>query len=90
MVDSDPFVFFETGFKLIGGCPVKNALLSIFFTLLLVSTLLLPITFAQDYTQLNLPEGANLRLGKGKIEEIQYSPDGTRLAAASSIGVWVL
>ncbi len=69
---------------------MKSALLSIFFTLLLVSTLLLPITFAQDYTQLSLPVGAKLRLGKGNIEEIQYSPDGTRLAAASSIGVWVL
>ena len=69
---------------------MKNALLSIFFTLLLVSTLLLPITFAQDYTQLSLPVGAKLRLGKGNIEEIQYSPDRTRLAAASSTGVWVL
>ena len=69
---------------------MKNALLSIFFTLLLVSTLLLPITFAQDYTQLSSPVGAKLRLGKGNIEEIQYSPDGTRLAAASSIRVWVL
>ena len=54
---------------------MKNALLSIFFTLLLVSTLFLPITFAQDYTQLNLPEGAKLRLGKGGIDGIQYTPD---------------
>ena len=68
---------------------MKNALLSIFFTLLLVSTLFLPIAFAEDYTQLNLPEGAKLRLGKGWINDIQFSPDGTRLAVASSIGIWL-
>ena len=54
-----------------------------------LSTLFLTNTFAQDYTQLNLPEGAKARLGKGKINEIQYSPDGTRLAVAGSIGVWL-
>ena len=27
--------------------------------------------------------------GKGKINEIQYSPDGTRLAVVSSIGIWL-
>ena len=45
--------------------------------------------FAQDYTTLRLPEGANARLGKGKINEIKYSPDGTRLAVASTIGIWI-
>ena len=44
---------------------------------------------AQDYTQWHLPEGAKARLGKGAIHEIQYSPDGTRLAVASSIGIWL-
>ena len=29
------------------------------------------------------------RLGKGEIHEIQYSPDGTRLAVASRIGIWL-
>ena len=46
-------------------------------------------TFAQDYTQFSLPEGAKARLGKGTINEIQYSPDGTRLAVASSIGIGI-
>ena len=47
-------------------------------------------TFAQDYTQWGLPEGAKARLGKGHITgNITYSPDGTRLALASSIGVWI-
>ena len=30
-----------------------------------------------------------MRLGKGTIREIQYSPDGTRLAIASGIGIWL-
>ena len=46
-------------------------------------------TFAQDYTTLGLPEGAKARLGKGKINEIKYSPDSTHLAIASSIGIWI-
>ena len=47
-------------------------------------------TFAQDSPQSHLPEGATARLGKGGISgEIAYSPDGTRLAVASSIGIWL-
>lgn len=39
--------------------------------------------------QIGLPEGATARLGKGIISKIAYSPDGTRLAVGSSIGVWI-
>ena len=46
-------------------------------------------TFAQDSPQWHLPEGATARLGKGRITEIAYSPDGTRLAVAGSIGIWL-
>jgi WD40 repeat protein len=46
-------------------------------------------SFAQDSPQWHLPEGATTRLGKGWLSEIQYSPDGTRLAAAGSLGVWI-
>ena len=45
--------------------------------------------FAQDSPQWHLPEGATARLGKGWLYEIQYSPDGTRLAAAGALGVWI-
>ena len=48
------------------------------FTLLILFTLFSRNTFAQDYTQWGLPEGAKARLGKGSIREITYSPDGTR------------
>ena len=57
--------------------------------LLILSTLYLPCSFAQDYTQWGLPEGAKARIGKGRINDMQYSPDGTILAVASSVGIWL-
>ena len=58
-------------------------------SLLLVSALFLPHSYAQDFPQWGLPEGAKARLGKGWTSDIQYSPDGSRLAVASSIGIWL-
>ncbi len=46
-------------------------------------------TFTQEYTKWGLPEGAKVRLGKGDIRKIAYSPDGTRLAVASGAGIWI-
>ncbi len=43
----------------------------------------------ENYTQWNLPVGAKARLGKGGINVMQFSSDGTRLAIGSSIGVWL-
>ncbi len=43
---------------------------------------------AQDSTQFSLPEAAIARLGKGTLGEIHFSPDGSRLAVSSSIGIW--
>ena len=68
---------------------MKSLRFSIFFMLFLVSTFYLPSTFAQDYTQFHLPEGAKVRLGKGSIQKLAYSPDGMRLAVVSSIGIWL-
>jgi WD40 repeat protein len=45
-------------------------------------------TIAQDSTQFSLPEGAIARLGKGTLGEVHFSPDGSRLAVSSSIGIW--
>ena len=58
-------------------------------TLLVLLTLFSRNTFAQDSPQWHLPEGVKARLGKGWIREITYSPDGNRLAVASSIGIWI-
>ena len=61
-------------------------ILTIFF----VSMLFQANVSAQDYTQWHLPEGAKARLGKGTITgNSLYSPDGSLIAVASSIGVWV-
>ena len=58
-------------------------------TLLILFILFSLRTFAQNYTQWELPEGAIARFGKGEIHEIRYSPDDTRLAVAGSVGIWL-
>ena len=65
----------------------KRTLFFICLTLLLVSNLYLSNAFPQDHAALSLPEGATARLDKGTIEEIRYSPDGTRLAVVGSFGI---
>ena len=64
-----------------------------FFILSVLFIAALPLqkgSFAQDYTRWKLPEGAKARLGKGGITgNIVYSPDGTLLAVACSIGIWI-
>lgn len=42
-----------------------------------------------EYPRWELPEGAKMRLGKGEINYIRFSPDGTRFAVATTIGVWI-
>ena len=43
----------------------------------------------KDYTKWELPKEAKMRLGKGRINAIQFSPDGNELAVGSSIGIWM-
>lgn len=56
--------------------------------LLLVILICCFSTTAPGYTQFGLPEGAIARLGKGTLGKIHFSPDGSRLAVSSSIGIW--
>ncbi|MDE0089237.1 MAG: WD40 repeat domain-containing protein [Candidatus Poribacteria bacterium] len=65
----------------------KILLLSI--ALLLTMGAFLVICSAQDYTQWQLPEGTKTRLGKGRINDIVFSPDGTQFTVATSIGIWI-
>ena len=58
-------------------------------TLWIITNLFLLNGFAEDYTQWRLPDGAKMRLGKGIINDIKFSPDDTQLAVATSIGVWL-
>lgn len=46
-------------------------------------------TFAQDYSKWSLPEGSKLRVGKGNVSNIRFSPDGNRMTVGSSIGFWI-
>ena len=39
--------------------------------------------------QWDLPVGVKARLGKGKIYDMEYSPDGTLLAVAGPVGIWL-
>ena len=55
----------------------------------ILSTLYLPNSFAQNYTQMGLPEHAKARLGKGRIQHMLYAPDGNTLAVVTSIGIWL-
>ena len=63
---------------------MKNAMFLLCFFALSLSP-----GIAQEFEQWGLPEGAAARLGKGRISQIKYSPDGTRLAVASTIGIWL-
>ncbi len=55
----------------------------------IITTVFLQSSYAQNYTQMSLPEGAIARLGKGKIKDFLYSPDGNVLAVVSTIGIWL-
>ena len=68
---------------------MKKTAFSIFLTFIFLSMFYQLNTFAEDTTQWRLPEGAKARLGKGNINEMAYSPNGTHLAVAGSIGIWL-
>ncbi|MDE0086832.1 MAG: hypothetical protein OXU23_14025 [Candidatus Poribacteria bacterium] len=38
---------------------------------------------------MGLPNGAKTRLGKGQTTTIAFSPDGSQLAVASTVGIWI-
>ena len=57
------------------------------FTAIIVSVCCFPST-AQDDTQLGLPEGAIVRIGRGTLGEVHFSPDGSQLAISTAMGIW--
>lgn len=56
---------------------------------ILLTVVILSNGFCQNNTQVSLPEGAIARLGKGGINIMRFSPDGTRLAVGTDVGVWL-
>lgn len=57
--------------------------------LMLIYSFFISNGYAQDNNQLNLPEGAIARYGKGKVKGIQLSPNGNVFAVGSTSGVWL-
>ena len=57
--------------------------------LFLIFVLFLTSTLAQDYVKQNLSEGPKMRLGKGDVNDLKFSPDSNRVAVASSCGIWI-
>ena len=76
-------------------CTTKSAKLLVSWTIIasVIGVLLMQtnqvLANQRDYTGWGLPEGAKARLGKGTFTDMQLSHDGTRLAIASSAGVWL-
>ena len=70
---------------------------SVTFNAVGVGTPNTPSSMDGDYRTWHLPNGAIARLGKGRLgtnvgtshRKVAFSPDGQRLAVASSIGVWL-
>ena len=61
----------------------------LFFIILLLTIVVILNSSAQDNTKAGLPEGAIARLGKGGINLMRFSPDGTHLAVGTDVGVWL-
>ena len=57
--------------------------------IILLLILNLPNSSAQDNSQLGLPVGAIARLGKGGINVMRFSPDGTYLVVGTDVGLWI-
>ena len=57
--------------------------------MLLLITMFVSNTVADDPAYWYLPVGVKARIGKGDISDIKYSPDGKKLAVGSSIGIWL-
>ena len=64
--------------------PARVLVTSLFLLLVAASP-----NVAQESLSEPLPVGAKAHLGRGSVEAVQDSPDGTRLAVRSSVGIWL-
>lgn len=56
---------------------------------IIIALIIISLSHAQDSSQWHLPDGAKMRLGKGRLYDFDYSPDGTKIALATGIGIWI-
>ena len=72
---------------------MKKVLLFIFFALgivwVFVMASLLPRSILPENSQWHLPPDKSAMFSTSGINDIQYSPDGTRIAIATAIGIWL-
>ncbi len=68
---------------------MKKLLFLNIFSLILLTTYYHSNVSAENHTRWDLPDGAIARIGKGEIGAIKYSPNGTQLAVATTIGIWL-
>ncbi len=61
----------------------------LFISTLLFSFITISDSIAEENTKVGLPEGAIARLGKGGINIMRFSPDGSYLAVGTDIGTWL-
>jgi len=64
------------------------------FSIMVLIMVFLSSSYADDYAKWELPEGAKLRLGKGKITNYRgrtnykFSPDSRQFVVICSVGIW--
>ena len=63
-------------------------IIHVILIILYISVLFLPLSFANDYMKWDLPDGAKLRIGKGSVSNLTYSPNGKRLIVECYNGIW--
>ena len=68
---------------------MMNRLRLVLLVLPLVYSIFTPNAFPEPYTRWGLPTGAKARLGKGKIHDIKYFPEGDKIAVATTVGTWI-
>lgn len=56
---------------------------------LLIAGILSNGSFAQDQVERHLTEDAKTRIGKGAVNDITFTPDGTQFAVTTNTGIWI-
>ena len=79
----------DLGNSQIGVKPLISSVIAVLMMVALLIQTHRVLANPEDYTRWGLPEGAKARIGKGTFTDMQLSTDGTRLAIASSAGVWL-